>query len=92
MFELAVEDLAHYSQHPGLMVQTTVRLEHVDVRTLGNSLRALSSDARGTQGVIPVGNTSSVLLSGTVRQVTELVETLQRINAEAGEQQGRTEG
>jgi hypothetical protein len=91
MFELAVEDLTSYAQHPGLVVQTTVWLEHIDVRTLGNSLRGLTSDGSGRQGVIPAGNTNSVLLSGTVRQVTELVETLQRINAEAGAQQATPE-
>jgi hypothetical protein len=92
MFELAHEDLPRYAQHPGLMVQTAVQLEHVDVRTLGNSLRGLTNDPTGRQGIIPVGNTSSVLVTGTVREVTELVETLQRINAEAGAQQKRDEG
>jgi hypothetical protein len=82
--EIPVEMLDDYVLHPALMIQTSVHLEHVDVRTLGNSLRAISSDASGHQGVIPVGNTNTVLLHGSVRQVVELVETLQRINEVEG--------
>lgn len=73
------DQLASYAQHPALMIRTTLHLPHTDVRQLGNSLRAISADPSGSQMVVPVGNTSSIILSGTGSQVFELMAILQEV-------------
>jgi len=69
--------------HPALLVTTTVNLPHTDVRTLGNSLRGITSDPSAGSGVIPVGNTNSVILTGTGRNVADLVALLRTIDEKA---------
>lgn len=69
------------SEHPALMVSTTLELPHTDVRQLGNSLRGLTTDPTGRQNVIPVGNTNSVILSGTGQGVLQLVTILREVEA-----------
>ena len=69
------------ADHPALLVSTVLELPHTDVRQLGNSLRGLTTDPTGQQTVIPVGNTNSVILSGTGRQVHQLVTMLREVDA-----------
>jgi type II secretory pathway component GspD/PulD (secretin) len=69
--------------HPALLVTTTVHLPHTDVRTLGNSLRAITSDPSAGSGIIPVGNTNSVILTGTGRNVADLVAMLRTIDEQS---------
>lgn len=69
------EALASYARHPALLITTTVELPSTDVRTLSNSMRAMLTDA-AIQQMIPVGNTSSLLLTGSGSQIAGLVETL----------------
>lgn len=67
--------------HPAIQFSTVLTLPNTDVRSLGNSLRILSPDSM-SGGVIPAGTTSSVILSGSGRNVTELAGLLMRIEAE----------
>ena len=69
------------AEHPVLLVSTTLELPHTDVRQLGNSLRGLTTDPTGQQNVVPVGNTNSVILTGTGRQVRQLATLLREIDA-----------
>jgi hypothetical protein len=66
--------------HPALMFTTVLHLPHTDVRTLGNSLRGIASDPMNQQGILPVGNTNSVILQGTGRIVADLVAMLRTID------------
>lgn len=69
------------AEHPALLVTTVLEMPNTDVRQLGNSLRGLTIDPTGQQNVIPVGNTDSVILSGTGRQVLSLVTMLREVEA-----------
>ena len=69
-------------EHPAFLFNVVVTLPHTDVRSLGNSLRILSPDSP-TGGVIPVGTTNSVILSGSGRQVAELCAMLHTIDDRA---------
>ncbi len=74
-----VEHLDFLRDHPALYVQTSLNLPSVDVRTLGNSLRGLSSDGDGN--ILPVANSNDVVLVGTARDVVALVDLLLSIEA-----------
>ena len=63
------EELERFRSHPALVVSTVLHLEALDVRQLGNSLRALTADGAG---VVPIGNTNSVFMMGTGRNVADL--------------------
>ena len=76
------EHLDDCRQHPALLVQTVLHLPHVDVRTLGNSLRGLTGND-GSSGILPVANTNSVALTGTGLAVANLVEALREVEAHA---------
>lgn len=83
-----IEVVAH---HPALWVSTVLDLPHVDVRQLGNSLRGITTDPTGQQNLVAVGNTNSVIVTGSGRQVLQLVEMLRHVDAAAAraiEQQG----
>ena len=78
------------AEHPALLVTTTLDLPHTDVRQLGNSLRGLTTDPTGQQNVVPVGNTNSVILTGTGRNVHQLAKLLLEVEArEAAAQERR---
>ncbi len=76
-------DIGLLAEHPALLVQTVIDIPHVDVRQLGNSLRALTADPSGAQNVTPIGNSNSAILTGTGRSVLDLVEMLREIEETA---------
>jgi hypothetical protein len=76
------EEVELYRDHPALLVSTVLHLPWMDVRQLGNSLRALASEASPTM-IVPLGNTSSILMRGTGREVAELVLLLKQVDADA---------
>ncbi len=76
-------DVGLLADHPALLVQTVIDVPHVDVRQLGNSLRALTADPSGAQNVTPVGNSNSAVLQGTGRRVLDMVEMLREIDESA---------
>lgn len=78
-FPVAAEDRAFLREHPALLVTTTMHLPHVDVRTLGNSLRGLASSS-SSASILPVANTNSVVVSGNASYVADLVELFERVD------------
>jgi hypothetical protein len=67
-------------EHPALLVTTTMSLPHVDVRTLGNSLRGITGNDRNGV-VMPIANTSTILIQGDGAMVADLVVLLERVDA-----------
>ena len=78
------DELDEYADQVATQVITVLHLPHTDVRTLGNSLRGLTSaDPSGQQGVIPVGNTNSVILSGFASNVASMARILRLVDEES---------
>lgn len=77
-----VDELAQWEDHPAFLVHTVLTLNHIDVRTLTNSMRAMLTDAN-TQQIIPLGNGNSLILTGFGPQVATLARMLQQVNEEA---------
>ena len=80
MITVEADCIEECRMHPALFVTTVVTLPNTDVRTLANSLRAISSDSPASMA-IPVGNTHSVILAGSGQQVFNLVQMLKTIDA-----------
>lgn len=76
--DVPFEHLALLAEHPALRVALTLRLPHLDVRTLGNSLRSLTS--QGQNSILPVANTNSLVLSGDGHFVRNCAELLLRVD------------
>jgi type II secretory pathway component GspD/PulD (secretin) len=70
-----VKDIGLYANHAAVLVSTMLELPSTDVRTLSNSMRALTKDAV-TQQLIAIGNTNSLILSGSGASVANLVTIL----------------
>jgi hypothetical protein len=77
-----IEDLPLYASHPALMISTTLVLEHLDARTLTNTLRALITDPNTLMTVLIPGS-NSVILTGFTTTVIDLVQMLRRIDENA---------
>jgi hypothetical protein len=75
------DQLERFRAHPALVVLSVLCLEELDVRQLGNSLRALGGLG---SGVVPIGSTNSVLLMGTGRNVADLAQVMLAANEAAG--------
>jgi hypothetical protein len=73
-------ELEAFHEHPGFRIRTTLELPYTDVRQLGNSLRAMTTDPTGSQAVIPVGNTNSVILEGTAFEILQLAAMLREVD------------
>jgi hypothetical protein len=76
------KDLEFCRSHPAVLVSTTLQLPHVDVRTLANSLRGIAGDAQFS-GILPVGNTNSLFLTGTGAWLADTADLLRRVDAAA---------
>ncbi len=85
---LLPEELDDYADQVATQVITVMHLPNTDVRTLGNSLRGLTNDPSGQQGVIPVGNTQSVILSGFASNVASLARILRLVDEESARDTG----
>lgn len=79
---VAAKDIGLYAGHPAVLVTTMIELPSTDVRTLSNSMRGLMSDA-STQQIVPVGNTNSLILSGSGASVANLVTVLRECDESA---------
>lgn len=77
------EELDKYTNQVATQIMTVLHLPHTDVRSLGNSLRMLSPESGASGGVVPVGNTNSVILSGFASSVTSLARILQLVDRES---------
>jgi hypothetical protein len=80
---VAVDDLGLCEAHPAFQYLTVLDLPHVDVRSLGNSLRALTSDPSGSQSIIPVGNSSTLVITGQGTTLSDLAAMLLLIEEHA---------
>ena len=79
---IPAERIGELSAHPALLVQTVVDLPHVEVRMIGNSLRQLFvGDV--SAGVLPVAQSSSMILAGTGRQVSGVYAMLREVDERA---------
>lgn len=76
---VAVDELAQWEDHPAILVHTVLTLNHTDVRTLTNSMRAMLTDAN-TQQIIPVGNSHSLILTGFGPHVASIARMLQQVD------------
>jgi hypothetical protein len=79
---IPAERVADLSAHPALLVQTVVELPHLDVRMIGNSLRQLFV-GEVSSGMLPVAQSSSMILAGTGRQVSGVYAMLREIDEKA---------
>jgi len=77
-----VEALEAWKDHPAFLVQTMLSLDHVDVRTLSNSMRAVFTDQR-TQQLVSLGNSNSLLITAPASMATNVVDMLRRADEEA---------
>ena len=76
------EDLDKYADQVATQVITVLHLPHTEVRTLGNSLRQLFVGEQ-TQGLLPVGQTNSVILQGFASNIASLARILKLVDQEA---------
>ncbi len=83
-FNLEADQVAECRAHPAFLFTVVLTLPHTDVRSLGNSLRILSPDTQ-SGGVIPVGTTNSIILTGNGRQVADLAAMLVTIDERAAQ-------
>ena len=68
-----------YRDHPAVLVRTVLHLS-LDARQLTNSLRSLLTDSN-MQAAIPIGNSNSLALVGTGRDVAEFTTLLRDADA-----------
>lgn len=73
------EDLEKFADQPATLIQTVVDLPNTDVRTLSNSMRGMVVDPNTLQ-IIPVGNSSSLIIQGFGSNVAALVRMLHLVD------------
>lgn len=78
------EELATWTEHPAILVHTTVHLPHLDVRTLTNAMRSMVTDPN-TSGALPILPSNNLVLYGFGPWVTDQVELLERMDRAAAE-------
>ena len=76
---VAVEDLHHYADHPGMLISTTLHLPNLDGRVLTNALRGLTTDPN-TMNVVPVPESNSVIMTGFTSTIIDLSQMLRRLD------------
>ena len=80
------EHVEQFAQNSAFLITTTLYLPNMDVRTMGASMRQLVVDPNTLQ-LIPIPESSSVIITGFGTTVHGLVQLLQRIDEVSG--QGR---
>lgn len=86
------KDLSIYADHPAIMITTFVRLEHLDVRVLTNTLRSLTTDPN-TTSLVPISEVGQLIVTGFGPWVLEQVRMLREMDEAAGAEPGEsTEG
>ncbi len=82
------EDLDEQAKHPALLITTTVEMPHSVARNVVNSLRGLMTD-NATQGMLTVGDTKSIVLTGFGANILDIVEMLEDIDRTVSERSAR---
>jgi len=84
-----IERIETCRQHPALKVETVIDMgPNVDVRTLGNSLRGMTGNNQACT-IMPIANTSTVVVLGLGLEVANLSATLLDMRATVDESVGR---
>ena len=68
------DEIEGYANQPATMVQTVLHLPHMDVRTMGSSMRQIVADPN-TMQLIPIPESNSIILTGfgsTVASLTQM--------------------
>jgi len=73
--QAGVEQIEGLAAHPALLVQTTIDTTPLDARALASSMRSLVGDPM-TEQIVPLGDTSRLVLLGRAPQVAAWVRTL----------------
>ncbi len=82
-----VADIDKYSDQVATQIITVMHLPHVDVRSLGQTLR-IFVDAQGQQALTPVGTSQSVILNGFASTVASMVKILKLVDSESARDVG----
>ena len=80
------ERIDEFRRFPAFLVETVVTFEHLDVRQMTTSLRALLSDNQ-SQMMLNVGSSSSVILRGPAACVADLLDLMKVADVASGELQ-----
>ncbi len=77
------DEIEGYANQPATMVQTVLHLPHMDVRTMGSSMRQIVADPN-TMQLIPIPESNSIILTGfgsTVASLTQMLELINEVSA-----------
>lgn len=84
LLEAACDELGFLRRHPALQFAATLELEHLESRTLPSRLRPLLARELAGLGIMPLGFSRTVALSGGGGIVAEALDSLRRLDDEAG--------
>lgn len=76
---ITAEEVDRYADQPATLVQTVLHLPNMDVRTMGNSMRAMVVDPN-TMQLVPIPESNSLILIGFGSNIAALVRMLRLMN------------
>lgn len=79
-----LDRIDEFRDHPAFLIETVATFEHLDVRQMTTSLRALMTDNR-LQSLLNVGNSNSVIVRGPAAGVADLLALMGTANEENAE-------
>ncbi len=84
------DELERYADQVATQIITVLHLPNYDVRTLQSTLRPLMPNDQSGNGIMPVGNTQSVVLRGFAPNIVALARILRLVDQEAARDTGVT--
>lgn len=82
------DELDRYADQVATQIITVLHLPNYDVRTLQSTLRPLMPTDQSGGGIMPVGNTQSVVLRGFAPNIVALARILRLVDQEAARDTG----
>lgn len=82
------DELDRYADQVATQIITVLHLPNYDVRTLQSTLRPLMPNDQSGSGIMPVGNTQSVVLRGFAPNIVALARILRLVDQEAARDTG----
>ncbi len=82
------DELERYADQVATQIITVLHLPNYDVRTLQSTLRPLMPNDQSGNGIMPVGNTQSVVLRGFAPNIVALARILRLVDQEAARDTG----
>lgn len=82
------DELERYADQVATQIITVLHLPNYDVRTLQSTLRPLMPQDQSGNGIMPVGNTQSVVLRGFAPNIVALARILRLVDQEAARDTG----